>query len=184
MLRVRWIGTGGPGTPYYGAFHFGGTTEGEALIAVSVVEDFWVELSAEINTALTITVQPEVDVVDPATGNVTGTFITPGGVVDCAGGGALPPSNQGLIRWRTGEFVAGREIRGKTFIPLVPQEYSNGGVPAVTYTTALQQAGNNLLSNGVGAGGLVVYSDTHNQAALVSAASPWNQFAVLRSRRD
>lgn len=184
MLRVTCVHTGGAGAPYYSTFHFEGNSSGEATAGHAAVTSFWTELLEEINTLNNVTVNGEVDVVDALTGLTTGTFVVPATVVDCAGGANLPPSNQGLIRWRTGDFVGGKEIRGKTFIPLVPGEYSAAGIPAPTYLTALQAAADGLLADGAGAGGLTVYSPTHHQTALVTLGNPWTQFAVLRSRRD
>jgi len=95
----------------------------------------------------------------------------------------LPPATQGLIEWRTGFFVGGREIRGRTFIPgLSNSSSAANGVPTSTWLTLAAAASTAII--GWTSSDFVVYSPTKHQKALVTAGQPWNEWAVLRSRRD
>lgn len=186
MIRVTtiWGGTG-QGLPYYSTHYFGGTTEGEADAAVAAVSEFWQACSTITDTGLAPVIQPEVEVVDVASGQVTGVFITEPDQPDMtASGDTLPWATQGLIRWRTGVFEAGREIRGRTFLPGMMEANNVLGVPASSWVTLANTAASTMLTESTGAGGLVVYSRTHGQDALVSVGSAWNQWASVRSRRD
>ena len=185
MLRVTTEMQGPPGAPFYTTMYFAGTTEGEASAAVAAVAAFWGDLTAEIAAGTTWTVFGEVEVVDPVTGNITGTFSDPD-VSNAFTNSAdpLPWSSQILIRWRTGVFVAGREIRGRTFLPGFTEAASDNGQVESGVVSGLQTPVDDLLTAASGAGGLAVYSPTNGQAALVSNGSVWNQFAILRSRRD
>jgi hypothetical protein len=184
MLRVTTRFSGIPGTPYWNNIFFAGSSAGEAAAAHNAVGDFWAAIAGLVTTQLEGQVQSDVDVVNPASGLVTGTFNVPQRTIDFVGGAAQPAMVQGLIRLRTGVFVSGREIRGRIFVPSPTTETNSGGVPSLAYTQALDTAANGLLTAGSGAGGLVVYSRTRLQAAAVSSVSTWTQFASLRSRRD
>jgi hypothetical protein len=184
MLRVTTIFTGVQGTPWYSNQYFLGSTQEMAVAAQDAVFEFWSDLAGLIPTAVTAAVQPEVDDVDPVTGNVTATYVVPQQDVDCVGGAALPWAVQGLIRLRTGDFVNGREVRGRIFVPAPTAETNSNGVPSASYVTTMQTAATTLLTNAEPGGNLCVYSRTNGQAFEVSQVSAWNQFAELRSRRD
>lgn len=185
MLRVTTIGTGPQGAPYYSTFYFGGTTEGEAAVAGDATQAFWTSFAGALRTDLLFQVQPEIELVDPATGNILGVFADSQVPIDCTGtGDPLPTSTQGLIRWRTGVYVAGKEIRGRTFIPGYTETSSTNGVPIGTTVSGLTSVGTALLSAGSAAGGMGVWSPTRGQWAPASSAAGWNQWAVMRSRRD
>ena len=186
MIRVttEWAGTI-VGGPYYTTMYFEGDTDGEADAAVAAVGAFWIALDPHIVSGAQSTVLTDVELVDPATGQITAVFSTPGAVNVFAGtGDALPWATQGLLRWRTGDFIGGREIRGRTFLPGMRETDSVGGVPTLVWSTAVQEAADDLLVAAAPAGGMSVYSPTHGQSSLVTNASPWGRWAVLRSRRD
>jgi len=133
---------------------------------------------------LSYEVESFVDVIDDATGTLTGVVSTGGG--DTGSGGAsvsnLPFATQGLIQLSTGIVVAGRILKGRIFVPGVQSSDSNGGVPATAYVSALT-AGYNALQTAL-PNTLRVWSRTHGTSALVTAGAGWGTFAVLRSRRD
>lgn len=186
MLRVSttWSGTF-QGLPYFSTHYFGGSSELEATAARAAVTTFWQGVDDRVINNLTWTISGEVEVVDPATGQTIGVF--GGASVTGSGadtGDAMSPALQGLVRWRTGDFVGGREIRGRTFLPGPSENSSTEGVPIATYITGMETAAQNLIAGSSTAGGLVVYSPTKNQAAEVSSSSVWSQWAVMRSRRD
>lgn len=185
MLRTttRWIGV--QGSPYYTTLHFGGNTSGEAQAAANAVRALLFELQNRLWGAMEGTVLPDVPSIDPATGQIIENFVTTTTPVNFAGAGeVLPFASQALVRLRTGDFIAGKELRGRVFIPGIQEADCVAGELNPTAVTALQTAFNNLLTAGGPAGSLVVWSPTHGQASVVSVAQPWNQFATLRSRRD
>lgn len=185
MLRVNGVFSGSNGAPMYNALYFGGLTSGEAGAAATAARSFWNHMANALNGQMAYTTGSEVDVVDPVTGQITSTFsITPQTVDFTGTGEVLPQATQGLVRLRTNTFINGRRVRGRIFIPGVTELMSTAGTPISGTQTLFQDAANLLITNGAGAGGLVVYSPTHGQSAPVVSASPWDQFAVQRSRRQ
>lgn len=176
--------TGHPGAPYFSTMYFGGSTSGEADAASDAVRAFWAGLVGFINTGLQIQVQSEVEQVDPVTGFVLQVFDFPQTVVAATGNAPLPFSTQGLIRWRTGSFVAGKEIRGRTFIPNLANDAQLNAVPSVGFLNSANAAGTALLLAGSPAGDFGVWSRKNGSFHNASSRSTWSQFAVLRSRRD
>lgn len=185
MLRVTTAITGGPGGSQWSTHYFGGSTSGEAVVAAQAVRNFWAELANVLRIGHTFNPVDDVDLVDPATGLITGVFPTTTAVVNgTAADTALPWATQGLIRWRTGDYVNGREIRGRTFIPGFTEAAQVSGSPDATTITKINGAGDILLAAASGAGDLVVYSPTHRVASEVTSRSAWSEWAVLRSRRS
>ena len=181
MLRTTTLITGTAGGPYYSTFHFEGTLQAEADAAAIAARTFWDGIKTQISTGAAVDVLDEVEVVDVPTGQVTQVYISPTASVAPSGGGDyLPRANQGLIRWLTGIYVAGRQLRGRTFIPGATELMSTNGTPDTSYKTPLQTAANAL----VGTSDFGVYSPTHGQFILGATASVWDKWAVLRSRRD
>lgn len=185
MLRVTIISTGVQGSPYYTNFFFGGSTDLEAAAANAAASDFWNDLNGVQHAALDWVSEPEVFQIDPATGQTTAVYpVAPQSGGGSAAGEANPWATQGLIRWRTGQFVAGREVRGRTFLPATVEPQNTEGVPGTGFITIVNTAATAFLTAAGGGGGLVVYSRAHGQAADVSQFSTWNQWAQLRTRRD
>lgn len=183
MLRVRTVMTGVVGTPWYNNLNFFGDTEAQAESAVARVEDFWQTLSEAICTPITGVIEPEVSIFDAGTGQTTGVWATNGGsFAGIATGEMLPPVVQGLIRLRTGFYINGRALTGKVFVPGLAEVYSEDGVLSNAGQTILNGAAGLLLTEGTSE--LRVYSRTNGASVAVDSAQAWNQFAVLRSRRD
>jgi len=185
MLRVRTYITGGQGGDQYNQFHFGGTTSGEAVIAAARTGQLWATLGGFLNSSYVFNVSGDVELVDATTGNILEIFpATPVTVEAEDTGDALPWATQGLIRWRTGVYEGGREVRGRTFIPGWPETASTAGDPTSAAVTAMFDAAGAFLTNSAGAGGLHVYSPTKGLSRPVSTRSVWDKWAVLRSRRS
>lgn len=186
MLRVTTTWTGVPGAPYYTALYFEGTDEASAAGVHAAVAELWAYFAGRIRNDLLPTVQPEVDVVDPATGLVTATFIQTAVPVPMSGVDTRQPLViQGLVRLRTGLYLGGREVRGKVFIPGSMDPDDNQGVPAATYIQRLNEGFSALIADTAAlAAPLLVWSPTKGATGVVTAPSAWNQWAILRSRRD
>lgn len=156
---------------------------GSAADALGAVVDFWAAADDAVHVSTTIRTSGELEVVS-LDGTITGTLAA-GDTVTRTGtddSDPLPPATQALVRWRTGIFTGGREIRGRTFIPSGGEAFSVAGVPGGGRLASLAGAAGSLASDPDS--GLVVWSRTHAAQAIVSSAQVAPFFAVLRSRRD
>lgn len=186
MLRVTTQWTGLQGMPGYTTLHFSGPDDqAGADFAASLTEAIWAGLDAQIWSGITSLVLPNVEAIDPVTGATTGSFgVTTTPDTKAASGDPQPVATQGLVQLRTGLYVAGREIRGRVFIPGSVDNADLAGSPNPSYTGALAAVFNTAIADGQAGGTpLVVWSPTRGQAADVTTATAWNQWAVLRSRR-
>jgi hypothetical protein len=183
MLRVRTGFSGISGSPYLSTMYFmTGDTLADAQAANTAVGAFWNTIDASLINGITWATQAEVTVMTLA-GVVTGLHqVTP---VTGAGGttGVLtPPATQGLVRWNTGVFLSGRQLRGRTFIPGIPTSMVSGGVPTGSLVTNVNAAAATLIADANA--DLGIWSRKGTAIASVLTGQLWNQFAVLRSRRD
>jgi hypothetical protein len=187
MLRVRvdWNGAF-PGVPYFTNLYFGGSDDPAAEAAGTAVANWLNSIDTAYTTSLTATIRPDVDLVNPATGETTQVFDinTDVAVPGASTGEQLPPNSQGLIRWRTGVFIGGREIRGRTFVPGAVEGHNVLGAPNSVYLGIIGTACAALRTDGIAAGGFGIYSQTHNQFQIAQSHSVWAKWATLRSRRD
>lgn len=188
MYRVRVTFTGGSGVPWL-ATHYFREAGGTAQQAATAVGTFWGAVDAFINSGTDWTTEADVSLIDDATGQLTGVQSTT--PVTGTGGSAverLPQQDQILVRWRTGSTVNGRELRGRTFIPGVIEDTNDAGdVLAATRATILTAA--QALITDANSVLLTWHRPTSPGAAdgseaIVTTASVWQRFAVLRSRRD
>lgn len=187
MYRVRTVFDGMQGAPWLNTLYFdqGG---GTAQQAVTAVGNFWGAVDALIDSEVNWRTEADVTDINPLTGQPTSVIqTTPVTGTGAAVGDALPVATQALVRWRTGFFSNGRERRGRTFVPaLVEASGDNGKLLAASQTT-IQTAAAALIAdvNSI----LVVWSrpdlpTLNGGFSAVTASSVWEQFAVLRSRRD
>lgn len=181
IMRVRTVFNGVQGAPYYSNLYFDATTPTPVQVTNAVTQ-FWQDIKAVICNDLSWTVEGDVAVIDDVTGNISDIVQgTENSSVGTDSADMCPLTTQGLIRARTGTFVAGREIRGRIFIPC-PSEGSNlQGAPTSTYTADLTGGAAALITAGVD---WVIWSRARGQSAQVGSVSTWNQWATLRSRRD
>lgn len=158
-----------------------------AASAAGAVVDFWEACAAvQVNT-LQMIVDGTVEIVDVESGQVTGLAVTDTVTVTGANNqDPLPKASQGLIRLRTGDFINGRERRGRIFVPGLLEANNEGGSVGTSLRTALATAADILVATDL----FVVYrrppADEPGTGAfsIVQSASVWDQWAVLRSRRD
>lgn len=193
VMRITTEFNGLQGTPYYSTLSYQPPTEDAAAAdaAATAQAAFWGACDTVISSGLNWTTGPVVQVINLA-GELVDEFVIPGGGIIGAGGdsmNAAPLSTQGLVRWSTGLIVGGRRLRGRTNVPGVTETGTQSGRPTTTYTGVLQAAANDLVAADVG---LAVWSRPNDEAnppkggaaAAVTGASVWDQWAVLRSRRD
>lgn len=111
-------------------------------------------------------------------------------------GERIPYANQGLIRWHTGHFRRGRELKGHTFIPGLTEDHVTSGVTNTAFQTFAQGAADGIVGEGLIIWGRPIEAQTVEEHpphgveaadgdfASVSFANVWDKVAVLRSRRD
>lgn len=176
-LRINWSGLNSG----FSIIHTTGSAETSQLDA-DALDDFLEAIAANTVVAQRFQVDTEVEQVNPATGAVTGvTSITSINRTGSNNTAPVPQAAQALVRWRTGVYVSGREIRGRTFIPgLALATSSASGELASATAAAITTAAQQLLEDS----GIGIWSPTRGQIALVTSASVWSEFAVMRSRRD
>jgi len=184
ILRVRTAWSGYQGVPYLSTHYFSRIDGGSAAFAADAVHALWVGAKDVISSSLSWTIEPEVAVIDSATGTLTGVDNIGGGNSGTgdASGEILPFATQGLLRLGTTTVVEGRILKGHTFIPGATEAHSNLGVPTSGYRGVIDAAFADMLA--VDDSFLLVWSRTHGQIGPVLSGSCWNQWAVLRSRRD
>lgn len=183
MWRVRTVLTGLAGSPYLNTFYFDDDSAQTAQDAADAVGAFWTAVDAFLPNTLSWSTEAAVDQLG-VDGVLTGS--TPTSTSN--GTGAINavlhnPATQALVRWNTGQFLGGRELRGRTYIPgMSNSTNTSSGTPDPTFTAAVDAAAEGLISDPNSE--LLVWSKRWSSSATVAAASVWNQWAVLRSRRD
>lgn len=182
MYKVTQVATGVAGAPYYLSAYFGASA-GTAQAAASAWRAFLSMGPSTYSAGLVFNAITDVQEVDPVTGDLTGlATVTVAAQTFTGAGEPLPAATSGLMRWRTQEYIGGRELRGRTNIPRLAENDSTNGVPAPTLVTDWNARAATLL----GAAGVLhaVWSPKNGVWAETVAATMWGQWAVLRSRRD
>lgn len=183
MLRLRINYSGF--VQGFSILHFdsqGGLTTA-AQDAADAVSGFLTAIRVDITTAQVMQVDPEVLIVNEATNQVTGVeSVTSSPISGSEATEVLPQLAMALVRWRTGTFVNGREIRGRTFIPGYCVDGSDAGELTPTLVAGLTSNAQALIADADSI--LQVYSPTKFQAADVTSASVWGEWASMRSRRE
>lgn len=184
IRRVEAEWTGLTGSPFLSVWNFR-NEPGEANAYALAVEAFLEDIAHLVHESLEVRIEPVQTIFDDSTGQPTGAETASVATSPTmTGTGTLKSAaTQGLLQLRTGVYAAGREIRGRLFIP-APTEALGDAMPDPSYVADLTTAGNNLISAMTSTTAWVVYSRARAQSADVTSTSGWNQYAVLRSRRD
>lgn len=97
-------------------------------------------LKGFVPPGVTWTIPGTVDILDEATGEITGVN-TPGGggtVASSAPAGDYKPGVGARIRWQTSGIVGGRKVQGTTFlVPVMSAEIPNGTLSASLASTGV-----------------------------------------------
>lgn len=196
MYRVRNVFSGLQSTPYL-ATHYLDTAGGTAQQAVDQVGQFWNDMDANMDSEISWATEALVDQINEANGDLVGSSgTTPVTGTGASVGPILPFIVQGLMRWNTAGIVAGRRVKGRTFVPgLTENQVDNGVLTAAVRAAFIVHAGTYI-------GGLtstpVVWARPFAGNPLAEPPQPprvgtmhtitsgdaWNQLAGLRSRRD
>lgn len=196
MGTVKAILSGFPGGPGLAQFRFQGSAPGvftgaDATAAIAAVWAFLTAIKSNFSGVTTIQVQSDVEVTDWTTGTlvsiVAGTGVT---VIVCTGTGNALAVEGPLVQWRTGTVVAGRLLRGRTFIiPSATGSITGNGQVIAAAVTGIQAAAAALIATAT-----VTFSIWHRPSvtgpapigtvgAVVSGTVPLT-VSALRSRRD
>lgn len=165
------------------------SSDADLDLCIEALNTFWGTLCQFLDDDVTFQVSSLQQRFAASTGALQEVFTRPGGSAQTGivTGSTTPRATQALIRWRTSSVVGSRILQGRTYIPGIPTgAMTDTGLLNDTYIAGLQDAAEQLLSDtnnlldiwhrpSGGAGGV---------AHLVTGVSIWNQFAVLRSRRD
>jgi len=204
MLRVRVKGTGWTGGPSLNTFHFVTSSEiqANAEACTARVRSAWVKLATFFPTTMSHSVDPQVDIINPVNGDITGTFLCVSGIAVMPGTGAdavlMAPSTALLLKLQTGTYLDGRRLQGRGYIsPVRRATADDNGTPNAAAITAITLLGNDLRNSGTDPQ-LVVWRRPREADATVTPAVTArvgstgevtvvgcpDKFAVLRSRRD
>lgn len=183
MLRVRINWTGN--AEGFSVLHFEGDLDGgtNGDAAATAVDGFLGNLENYMGQFQFAQVDPEVLQVNDVTGQTEAVHTVVKENHQGTGDAAqVPQSTMLLIRWRTGAYTNGREIRGRTFIPGLEASANDGsGAPTAAVITGIGALATTLAA---ATPSLVVYSPTRSAIATVASASVWSEWAVMRSRRE
>lgn len=196
ILRSRGtFSATGMGTPALVTHYWdsaGGTGTALATEAVARVRAMWNAMAAVITLSATWTPNLVVDEIDEVTGDLVNQYAAaaPAAVTFSASGDTLPYFTQGLMRFATASFIAGRRLQGRSFIPGVVETDNQGapGVPSAATLTALQGGANLLGTTIVTPMSQRIWHRPSPSAAGLSSpvisrtVSP--TWAVLKSRRN
>lgn len=188
-LRVDTVITGLSGVPHYSRQIFPGETLIEAEDAVDVVGTMWTNLATGGTPLLSggakVDVQPEVTVFREDTGQPLAVLVTGGFSVTAAPSGTtVPAASQGLVRLLTSDYIGSRRVKGKIFIPgIAVSNITGDGLVGSTAQGAMEAAAQGLIG-----GGVQIWSrptpERIGTVHDVASVDAWDQWAVLRSRRD
>lgn len=181
-FRASWSGAGlvGPGVS---TFYFEESGSGFP----ADVKAFFEAVKAYIPNAVTITYPTDGDLIDVATGAISGTWTD--AAATPTNGTAAGSYAQGVgarIAWRTSGIRAGRRVRGSTFLaPLTTANLSTNGLWLPGVATGILTAANALVTDT--SQQLMIYSKPGpagaGQASPVTSASVTETISWLRSRR-
>ena len=149
--------------------------------------EFWLAVKDELSSSVTYTVAQEGRVMEPSTGAVTGGW-TDAPIYTGNGGSSstpVPDSSQVLVRWLTGEYRDGRQVRGRSFIPGMRYDALAAGNLNPAVVAEIQGEATAFVNAAIGFG--IWRRPKPGRAGileLVSTANVWSEFAVQRGRRQ
>ena len=152
------------------------------------IRSFFSAFSTIIPAGATLQVEGEGDIINDATGTLTGAWsATQPAAINCSGAGNYSGSTGAVVHWFTNGVVRGRRVRGRTFlVPLVASAYDTNGSLSSSAISSITTAADGLIA----AAGITpaVWSRPTGFASgaafeVVSSRVP-DLAVVLRSRRS
>src|SRR6059058_2791054 len=149
--RMRLSGwAGGPGVSTLYASDVAGTPQDHANAVAGLFSDVYTPAGVLdlLPQGIKIVGDPFVDVIDPATGDQTGTVaVTPVGTLSGVATAGWSDVSGLSITWITAAFIAGRRVKGRTyFVPMGGGAYDTDGTLKTSVLTSVQGAATQYLA--------------------------------------
>lgn len=155
----------------------------DSTIVQNAMSAFYNEYADHCNGSVSFTLEPEYREFTPATGQTTFvagySSVTPWTQVGTSSPTSMPDQTALLVRWKTGTWVNGRQVTGRTYLPY-PSQSTGGGAPSNTVVNDITAQANTLIA----AIDLCIWSRTAGAVYPITSASVWTEYAVQRRRRD
>jgi hypothetical protein len=189
VLRIQAIWTGVTGLPGYSNHHFdladpfpsNATIDGAVLACRSLYENIVLYLP----TAVQVNIRPTADIFDLTGPKLAEKSVpTPGSAITGGSSAAYAGGVGAVVHWKTGSYVGGRPLAGRTFLVPLAGAFDTTGTLSPAAQTAITNAANAMRTK-AGSPPLVVWKhspgvSTYSPASSVSVP---DRSAVLRSRR-
>jgi hypothetical protein len=183
IKKVPVLWSGGTGLPGYSVFY--GFFTGDPTGGLNT---FFTALKGYVPQTISWQIPNAGDTIDDATGTINGAWTgTGGGTITATNINAYAAGTGGYVRWNTPNIVAGRRLKGRTFLcPLATGAYQSDGTIEPTSLAAIQAAATTLAA----AGTLVVWHRPSSPGAsdgeshLITSAQAPDKVTSLRSRRN
>jgi hypothetical protein len=145
LARVNCAWQNWPGSPGVSTFFFSVISQAK----IDALRTFFNSLAAFFPTGLTIQVPSSGDYIDETDGGIGGSWAvgTTPTVVTGTSSAAYAGHAGMCIHWLTTGIVAGRRLRGRTFlVPVTSLSFEGNGTPTASAQTTLSNAANTLLT--------------------------------------
>jgi hypothetical protein len=192
-VTVNWTGfAGAPGyTNLYWGEALGEMTQAIADGAAAKVDTWLGSMVALLPTTVSVQVDPSIDVIDDATGDLVSYYQTANLPIRVGNNtGNYSAASGACINWMTNGIKNARRVRGRTFlVPIGGESLGANGSIDDAKLSLLRTATGNMIAPG-GTGQLGVWSrptkaaPSSGQWFTVSAFNVNDKVAVLTSRRD
>lgn len=198
MARSRAViswDNGGPGVVTYhwtAGFPAGAIDGGMVDDFHQEIAGLWTLLKGNLVQGLKMSVAPEVDIIDPATGNITGVVLATGPTDVVTGTSTsylLSRGTQCVVNLWTDNFSAGKRLRGRHYLgPLAGSAFDNDGTLLEAFRATVENS-YTAMTSGVG-GRLAVWHRPTSRGASdgfygdVVTVRTKDKPGNLRSRRD
>lgn len=184
QYRALWSTPGGG--VGFSVFHFQDVVSTtEAQNTANAIRTFFNGVAGILPDDVVITFDPEVVVLDLAGALVTVFPVTPPASVT---GGSTSTFNRAAgvrIDWNTGHIVAGRRLKGRTYlVPVASTTFDTVGIVTSAASTAILAAANALITATSSIKPLTIWSRTHGIMWAVDSAAVPGKGAILTGRRD
>lgn len=187
--RVGWnVGGSNPGVTVFHGRPSGVISDQDAAEELALrARTFFDGIKALVINSMTWTFPGEVTEYNTTTGVLEDvhTFAAPANVVGTGTGNWTAPAGA-RIEWRTDAIVAGRRLRGRTFlVPLTVANFdATGTLAAASITTLTTEAAEFYDASVLSDCNPCVWSRTHGILADITSHIVPDEVSVLRSRRD
>lgn len=152
----------------------------------SSLQDLWTDCAFQLADTTEWTIATTGKQIDSATGTLTGFWSETTSHEGVGSGGVqMADATQLLLQWVTTNIVAGRRVRGRTYLPGVGWGTSSAGEPLPAVVVSLTSAAEAFVTRGQGFG--VWSRPAPGRAGSFSEpvnGAAWTEYAVQRRRRS